>query len=190
MGVGRNSCHAKRRGFTLVEVIITTAIIGIVSAVSIVSMSGLKVKREVEGNARIVAAVIREAQNNAITGKNIRGATCTMNSNPAECAPCGFEISASGNSYIMTQSNADLSGGGTCSAYGGGQSVLLTNGVTISNQKVRFVVPRAEPKTSMDADLDSGSIDFVLSKGAVSIHVCVYPLGRVEERPIGSVDCN
>ncbi len=178
-----------RPGFTLVEVLITTSIIGLVSAVSLVSLSGFKVRREVEGSARIVAAAIRDAQNNALTGKNIRGTTCISGSDSVPCVPCGFEFSAGGNAYVIHQSNAAMDGSGSCSAFGGGTSVPLASGVTISAQSVAFTVPRAEPKTGTGSDLDSGSIDFVLSKGGVTAHVCVYPLGRVEERPLNATGC-
>jgi prepilin-type N-terminal cleavage/methylation domain-containing protein len=184
----RGGCRESRAGFTLVEVIITTSIIGIISAMSIVSMSGFRVKREVEGNARIVAAAIREAQSDAVTGRNIRGTTCTLNSNTVACVPCEFQLSASGNTFTLSQSNASLSGG-SCSPFADGKPVQLSNGVTISSPGVRFGVPRAEPREASGADLNSGSIDFVLSKGSVSVHVCVYPLGRVEERPVGSTGC-
>jgi prepilin-type N-terminal cleavage/methylation domain-containing protein len=183
----KQSIHRRRSsGFTLVEVIITTAIIGILSSVTIGSMSEVRVRRDLEGNARVIAAALREAQNDAITGKNIRGNTCSGSA----CVPCGFRFSASGNSFTLSQSNASMDGtGGACSSFAGGISVPLSNGVTVSNTEVWFGVPRAEPKSSPGADLNSGSIDFELSKSSMSAHVCVYPLGRVEERPAGSTGC-
>lgn len=163
-------------GFTLVEVVITTAIIGIVAAVSMVSLSAFRVKRDVESSARTLAAAIREAQDFALTGKNM--------SSTAGNAPCEFRVRTSSGKYYVEQ--ADASSGGGCAGYTTGSGAAFLNGVSVSTAEVRFQVPRAEPHDSSGSELVSGSIDFVLTKGSVTGHVCVYPLGRVDELPIGS----
>ena len=65
----KNMMH--RRGFTLIEIMVVMAIIGIVTAVTIVSFGSGKERKAVEGQARKVAAAIREMQNYALTGKQI-----------------------------------------------------------------------------------------------------------------------
>ncbi|KKR20862.1 MAG: Tfp pilus assembly protein FimT [Candidatus Moranbacteria bacterium GW2011_GWA2_39_41] len=58
------------RAFTLVEFLVVIAFMGIMTAVSLVSFYDSKNKKAVETEARKVAAVVREAQNYALTGKN------------------------------------------------------------------------------------------------------------------------
>lgn len=186
MGRRKDIGHVKRNGFTLIEVIITTAIISIITVISIVSMAGLKVKREVEGSSRIVAAAIREAQNYAVTGKNVVGSVC--GSGTEACVPCEFRFGTGTNSYTISQSNIPTSGS-TCTSFVAGPTIGLPNGVEVTAQSVRFSVPRSEPRDSSGNELNSGSIDFKVSKGGVDVYICVYPLGRVEERPIGSTGC-
>ncbi|NTW45820.1 MAG: type II secretion system protein [Candidatus Moranbacteria bacterium] len=138
-------------GFTLIEIMITTALIAIVTTASLASLVPFKARRAVEGGERVVAAALRQAQNDAVTGKNI--SSCSS-------IPC-----------VPFQSGA----------------VNLPDGVVLSaSQAVAFRVPQGEPINSGGVELVSGSVDFSLTKGGVTAHVCVYPLGRVEERPIGS----
>lgn len=158
------------RGFTLIEMMIVIAIIGLVSAISISSMSGTKAKSEVAGNARALAAAIREAQNYALTGKSIDGNT-----------PCRFQVSISSGSYSVKQSDT-----GSCSSYSG-TAVGFLNGVTASaNQSVSFDVPRGEVRNASETEITSGSVDFSLTKGGETAHVCVYPLGRVEDKSVNT----
>ncbi|NTW15461.1 MAG: prepilin-type N-terminal cleavage/methylation domain-containing protein [Candidatus Moranbacteria bacterium] len=146
---GRRS--KKTFGFTLVEVVITTSIIALVTAASLASMSSFKPRRDVEGNARTVAAAIRQAQNDAVTGKNIDACGTVL------CVPFHSD------------------------------QVALTGGVSLtSSSEVAFRVPQGEPVGSGGAEIVSGAVDISVSKAGVTAHVCVYPLGRVEERPIGS----
>ncbi|HCP09002.1 MAG TPA: hypothetical protein DIT25_04360 [Candidatus Moranbacteria bacterium] len=60
-----------KKGFSLPELMIVIAIIGIMSGVALVSLSGSKEKKEVETAAREVEAAIRETQNGALTGKGV-----------------------------------------------------------------------------------------------------------------------
>jgi prepilin-type N-terminal cleavage/methylation domain-containing protein len=159
-------------GFTLIELVVSMAIISTMAAITIVSMSGAKTKQEVEGAARQVAAAIREAQNYAVTGKSINGAV-----------PCQFRISATATSstFQLQQTNST-----TCGAVSGSVSYSLQNGVQFSAAaEIRFDVPRGEPRDASNAELSSGNIDFVISKSGSTAHVCAYPLGRIEEKRVG-----
>jgi prepilin-type N-terminal cleavage/methylation domain-containing protein len=163
-------------GFTLVELMISMAILSIMAALTIVSMTGAKTKQEVEGAARQVAAAVREAQNYALTGKNI-GASGDV--------PCQFRLDTTGSAISIQQRR--FSSPGLCNVNSGSPTVYpLPTGVAISIDNVSFNVPRGEVFNDVLLELDGNEkIDFAISKNGEIAHVCVYPFGRIEERPIG-----
>ena len=57
----------QKNGFTLIEIMVAMAIVGIMSAMVLTSLSSGKERKVVEGEARRVAAAIREIQNYALT---------------------------------------------------------------------------------------------------------------------------
>ena len=172
------------RGFTLVELVVAMALISIMATATVVSMSGSKTKQEVQAASHLVASALREAQNYALTGKN-------MTSNPAN-RPCKFRArSVTGGSAIFVE---QLSAGMvSCSQPGStpdswsGAAYNLTNGVVFSaTTEVRFDVPRGEPTNPSNVELSGAtSIDFPVSKSLLTAHTCIYPLGRIEEKPVG-----
>ncbi|MEI7749484.1 MAG: prepilin-type N-terminal cleavage/methylation domain-containing protein [Candidatus Moraniibacteriota bacterium] len=170
------------RGFTLVEVMVVAAMIGIISAISLVSLSDSRVQGDVIAGERTLSAAIREAQAYALTGKNING-MCGTDS----CIPCEFRFHANGGAYSITQSNIDSSG--SCGPFSTPVDIPFLNGVVASDMTVIFLVPRAEPLDSFSNELVSGSMDFSLSKAGKVGHVCLYPLGRIEELPVGVSGC-
>lgn len=173
-----------RSGFTFVELVVTMAILSGMAAVTIVSMNGGKTRHEVQSATHLVASALREAQNYALTGKN-------MTSNPAN-RPCKFRTrSVMGGSAIFVE---QLSAGmvscpqpGSTPDSWSGATYNLTNGVIFSaTTEVRFNVPRGEPTNPSGVELSGAtSIDFPVSKSGSTAHVCVYPLGRIEEKPVG-----
>lgn len=65
------------KGFTLIELMIVVAIVSISAVVMLLSFGNARTKKELETNAREFASVIREAQNYALTGKQVgSGVTC------------------------------------------------------------------------------------------------------------------
>jgi prepilin-type N-terminal cleavage/methylation domain-containing protein len=145
---------AGRQGFSLIELMITIAIAGIMTAATLVSMNAMREKKAVEGAAREVAAVVRETQNYALTGK-------------------GLTVSSASCSYVFswTAGSADYGITG-CKT----QNYTLKNGVNFSsNGSIVFSIPFSVISPAATADI-------ALNKGS-NYHVCVYVSGVVEERP-------
>lgn len=173
-------------GFTLLELVVAMAILSIMTTATITSMNGNKTRQEVQSAARLIAATIREGQNYAVTGKNI-----TANAN---ARPCKFRVQtvSATSSVRIQQMNAGMTlcpqPGSTVSAWSlPGISYTLPSGVWVMQNLVKFDVPRGEPTDLSGAELDgdTGPVGFLVIKNGMWAWVCVYPLGRVEEKPIG-----
>ncbi|MFA6974148.1 MAG: type II secretion system protein [Parcubacteria group bacterium] len=109
----KNSFKKYNSAFTLVELLVVIAFIGIMTSVALVSFQSSKDKKIVETEARKVAATIREAQNYALTGKGISVSCGTINfcyNNSAqysinggrEAASCTVEYYKLGNGANFT----------------------------------------------------------------------------------------
>jgi prepilin-type N-terminal cleavage/methylation domain-containing protein len=174
---GEGNMKRKLQGFTLVELIVAMGVLSIMASVTIVSMGGAKTKQEVEGAARQVAAAIREAQNYALTGKNI-GA--------AGDVPCRFHVTVANTSPNVTIQQIKFDSSGVCNTNSGSMVYSLQHGVVFSaNAEVRFDVPRGEPRNSAGTEIGISGVThvgFSFAKSGSTAHVCVYPLGRIEEK--------
>lgn len=60
-----------KKGVTLIELLLVMAIIGIMTSVVLVYLGDGKSDKELEGAMDEVLAVVRETQNNALTGKGV-----------------------------------------------------------------------------------------------------------------------
>lgn len=144
-------------GFTLIEVMIVVAIIGITSAMIFVTFSGQRQTRNTERAAREVLAALREAQNYALSGR-----AGTINENNSYY---GVNFTA-GAAYSLVSSS------GTISSYS------LKNGIVASAaSSVRFLLPRGE--VYVGGSPLSGSHQIRLVNGASSRYICVYSTGRI-----------
>ena len=164
---------SRHNGFTLIEVLITSAIISIMAAVVIVSLGGARSERQVKNAAILLSTALRDLQNNALTGKNI-GADI----------PCDFRfggVAVGGNSVAFQYAQRV---GGSCANNPAPQAlrtVTLTDGVTfgVATAGGRFTVPWGSVLDSAGADL-AATLVYQVKKDVYTYSVCVYPGGRIE----------
>jgi prepilin-type N-terminal cleavage/methylation domain-containing protein len=167
-----------RRGFTLIEIMVVMAIIGVITAVTIVSFGSGKERKAVEGQARKVAAAIREMQNYALTGKQV-----------GSNVPCKFGPGSAMSGDIIVPLRYSYRTGTSCSAGMSastdipGMTMSLENGVTFASDSNEFffTVPRGELVDFMGVPI-STTVNIQLSKGSTTYYsVCVYPGGQVKD---------
>lgn len=177
MGMVRHSGRAMR-GFTLVELMISTAIIGLLSSVVLVALHRSQIAKEAEGDVRTVAAALREAQNYALTGRGIL---------QTAGKPCMFRVRAEADSGTILIEQANVGIGDVCDGgFTVGEEIPLSrNGRFAARSVVSFPVPRAEPLTEGGSELIGSFVDFAVANRGKVAHACVYPLGRIEERLVG-----
>ena len=169
------------RGFTLVELLIVTAFIGIMTGIVFVSMSGRRTNGELKSAAREVAAAIRMAQSSALSGskkgipesRRNRG-LCWVNFRKESNTSYGISVH-----YKDATGNACSGGGGE--GDGTAEIFSLRNGVAFSSSNwnssgagntLRFDLPRG--------DVNSAS-RIGLTKNGMSFFVCVSASGVVTE---------
>lgn len=175
-----------RKGVTLIELLIVISIIGIMTGISIVSLSGGRIEKELQAEANHLVAIIREAQNNALTGKQPTAGTTV----------CGWGLYVSTDdpqtNYIMYY-NAESDCLAADKYYDFGASPIsgnysLKNGVKfdpagITTKDTYFTIPHATPyEDGLDFD---GNLQIQLIKGSRDYYVCVYQGGVVEAEKNG-----
>lgn len=164
----------KKKGFTLIEILITVTIVGIASAITLVNLNSGRTDRELEAAAREFASGIREAQNYALTGKQI-----VINTNP-----CRYQMSWSGGQYTLTYWYA--AAGGSCAAPSSSTMATYTlkGGVAFVGalDGVWYKPPHAAN------DIVASKL-IILSKGGRFHSVCLYKNGRVLDQPGQLVAC-
>lgn len=156
------------RGLTLIELMISIAIISIMAGVIIVSMSSGKTDRELDAAAREFASIVREAQNYALTGKQL----------VANSVPCKYHLTwVRGRSDYSLMYEYELNG--TCVPPSPTYSISYTlkNGVTFATPGIQaFYFSPPHGTLSFDAGVRSVG----LSKDGQSRIICIHEDGRVE----------
>jgi prepilin-type N-terminal cleavage/methylation domain-containing protein len=165
-----------QRGFTLIEMMIVIAIVGILSAMTLVSFSGKRSERGIDRASHTLAAALREAQSYAQTGRT----TTIVQDN------CSYRLQISVTAYVVVNTFR-LAGDppGTCTGVGTVASYRLTDGVVVSSGSVTigFNIPRGEV-TRNGVLLSSSTPSYAridLATGSLARYVCIYPTGRVVE---------
>jgi len=152
--------------FTLIEMVIVIAIVGIITLILIVSLGGGRIQREVETNAREFASVLKEAQNYALTGKQV-GSGIT----------CRFDVVWAGSSYHL---DAVAKSGSTCTGTPAPiATYTLKQGVSFQSPgSASFVLPWASTTAKM--------VRF--TKSSLAYTVCLDSNGSIIDYA-GSNDC-
>lgn len=152
-------------GFTLIEVMIVVAIIGILSALTLGSLAAGRTARDLSRSSREVAAALREAQNYALSGR-----TANIGENN-----CAYSVQGSGSTFTLSHTYGSSCTSGVLATYSLSRGVVFGSNLTAS-----FSVPRGEL-------MPGASANIALTKGGSTVYVCLSAAGRVLEN--GSSIC-
>lgn len=157
--------------FTLIELVMVMAIIGILASVAMVSFTDGRIRKDIETNAHEFAAVVREAQNYALTGRQLVSGT----------TPCFYRITLGGTNYTFDYRYKNAAG-----ACGVSFTVqhTLKSGVTLESDdaSLSFTPPFADIfDGNGDPVASGGNVRVEFSKSSKLYAVCIYADGRVLE---------
>lgn len=157
-----------KKGMSLIEVIIIIAIIGIMSSISIVSLVTTKRNSELESSAEEMVAVLREAQNYSLTGKEISSA----------CS--NYRVTLTGGSSYFLQTYTTNAGGSPCgiinSSYNFKNGVVPSAGVGYIN----FAAPHGSITRTAGGATGNWFV-ITLSKSGGSYYVCFNNAGLIKK---------
>lgn len=167
----KNAFSENSAGFTLIEMLVVVAIVGIMTTVVVASFGSGRTKKELETNAREFAAALRETQSYALTGKQVAGGG----------SACAFSVTWMDLSTYKLGSTAS----GSCEAEPTSlTSYSLKNGVTLSNfGMISFKLPWA----AVTFTSGSGS-QVIFSKSSDTHSVCINVEGKITDQ-VGSLSC-
>ncbi len=161
-------------GFTLIEMVIVIAIIGILSAMTLASFSGKRSERGIDRASQELAAALREAQSYAQAGRS-------TNANEDNCS-YGVQIASATAYHIVNNFRV----AGACTGLGTIVSYRLKEGAgfTSGATTIGFTLPRGEVTRGGTPVVGSYRID--LASGTLKRYVCIYPTGRIVENGANS----
>lgn len=159
-------------GFSLIEVLLITTLVVIMTSVLLTISWGQRTDKELEVAARAIAGVIREAQNYALNGRQVAN----------DEVPCefGFQGSAPRTYKIVYNYHG---GDGNCTSSPKDVAVYtLENNVVIPDiGPIYFDIPHGDLTPVATTTI-------TVAKNGKTRNVCVYASGRVEEA--GTASCN
>lgn len=122
-----------KRGFSLTELLVVAAIIGILTAIMLINMNSQRNQKDAESAASLVMSKMREAQTAALTGQQYT----------ANTTPCSYRVvwgsSQITNSYVYKDS------AGSCTLSSTIDSTALPNSTSFtSSGSVDFVLPHGQ----------------------------------------------
>lgn len=185
-GNNRSKLMKTKKGFTLVELLVVMGMSAIMIAVTLVSMGDARSRKAVEGEARKMAATIREVQNYALTGKKFDATqpTCSIGIDDIVAGASQYETYYR-HRNALGSSCADSTNVPVSQSF---QTYIFQNGVKTRSiaeggadvNNFGFSVPRGNLVDAYGAAL--ASVQIQLKKGTAIWSVCIYSGGRVEEK--------
>ncbi len=179
-------------GFTLIEVLITAAIIGLMTAAVFVSLQRGKTDKEVNAVAQQIATSIREAQNYALSGKQISTTTTTCGFGFRRVNATTYNLFYNHTTNVITKCDdvvkmysTALPNNVSANVY---SAIVLPNGVTFLNnaatgvttsQRIYFSAPFGNI-FNFDGNSLTSVKTLLVRKDPITYAICVNSGGSVE----------
>jgi prepilin-type N-terminal cleavage/methylation domain-containing protein len=177
--------HTKKnlRAFTLIEVLVVVAIMGIMTGVAVMSFGNGRTDKELETSAREFVAVAREVQNYALTGRQ-------FSTTDTDACADGFRFRLRWNDNTTAHNDYHLRYRHNVSGSCTGDivaSYTLKNGVVFSGSasSIFFTMPWANIFNNSGTALELATPNYVtvtLTKSSRSHVVCIYADGRITNK--------
>ncbi|HHH12444.1 MAG TPA: type II secretion system protein GspH [Candidatus Moranbacteria bacterium] len=159
----------ERKGFTMVELLVVVAIIGIMTSAVLVSLADSRAKKNAETSAREVAAALRLAQNYAVSGRIFDRSKI----------PCRYSfVITSPSSYEIRYTHHPL-GNPTCTTVPETvESFALPEGTVLTGASpIHFTIPNG----SLSPSPTGGRYVLTVNTSGAAVNVCVDAGGTVRD---------
>lgn len=146
----------------MIELMAVMAIIAVMTSISLISMTNNRTDREVETAAREVMAVLKEAQNNALTGRVPAGVDY----------PCVYTFRVTGTAEYEIAYSSHTQGEICSEELKSMTKYELKNNVSFAGEsEVSFVVPHG----------NTGGGAVIVEKNGVSYSVTITSAGQISD---------
>ncbi len=152
------------RGYTLVEMVVVIAIVGVVSTFLVASFVGSQATWALDASSRELTAILRQAENSAATGRYI----------DASKVPCLYGVDkASTNQYVLYYKYRTGTDCTSVSARVNIMTYTLRGGATFQSfaSPIEYSLPRG--------DLNGNTVITLADAPAASLNVCISQSGMV-----------